>query len=123
MAKTKSQMCPTLYTDILRACVNFRSNEYWLEVVDLCSRTIFRSCLGRCDSLRFCQLYYKLSYSLQRPMGEVPVVWHGFVLTSCNYASLVHVCDILEGALSHLSPDGDACAFARSIIELGLWDD
>lgn len=123
MAKTKSQMCPTLYTEILRACVNRRSGEYSLEVVDLCCRTVFRCSLGRPDSLRFAQLYAKLAHCLQHPVGTVPIVWHGFLLTSCNLMSLCSVRDALERELVRLSPDGDARAFADIILKASLWDD
>lgn len=123
MSKMKSQLCPTLYTDILRACVNVWGGEFFLEVVDLCCRTVFRCSLGRPDSLRFVQLYAKLSHCLQRPVGEVPIVWHGFLLTSCSLMSLRSVCEVLEHELVRLSPEGDARAFADVIMDAALWDD
>lgn len=123
MSKRKSQLCPSPYTDILRASISFVSEEYWLEVVDLCGRTVYKCSLGRWDSLRLSQLYLKLCHSLSRPVGDVPIVWRGFVLTSCNYFSLVHIREILGGVLSHGSSDGDARSFAESIVELELWDD
>lgn len=123
MSKMKSQLCPSLFTDVLRACVNIVGGEFVLEVVDLCCRTVFRCSLGRPDSLRFVQLYAKLSHCLQRPVGTVPVVWHGFLLTSCSLMSLRSVCEILERELVRLSPEGDARAFAAAVMELALWDD
>lgn len=117
------KICPTLFNDTLRASLTSMGEEYTLEVVDLCSRTVFRCPLGRWDSLRFVQLYAKLSYALCRPVGEVPVVWHGFTLTSCSLLSLQAVCEFLGKKIAAHSPTGDAHELAKLIIEANIWDD